>query len=110
MVFVPRNSTDREDIEARREDDREDERRPITNIFEHDAENNKHDAQEGRDNCRKLGAFAKGSGNEEGPTREYEAEQDVDGKDKADVCFRKNAEVPCQADDHPSREIGERYA
>lgn len=106
VVFVSRNGTNREDIKARWEDDREDERCPISNLAEYKTENNKHDAQERCDNCRKLGAFAKGSSNKEGPTRKYEAKQDMDGKDKADICLGKNAEVPCQADDHPGGEVG----
>ena len=94
-----------EDVETRREDKREDERRAGARTAEHQREDGEHNCEERRGDRGELRALAERRGDEERPAGEREAEQEVDDDDDADVRRGEDAEVPYDGDDDPCRKV-----
>ena len=109
MYLKPTDGTDREDVEPRREENGEDERRTRTSPTEHKSEDGEHDGEERRCNGSQLGALAERCRDEERPTRQGETEQQVDDDDDSDISRCEYAEVPDDGDYDPRRKISQGY-
>ena len=105
MHLPATDRADGEDVEPRREDDREDERRACTRTAEHKREYGEHYSEKRRGDSGELWALAEGSGNKEGPTGEREAEQKMDDDNEPDIRRCEDAEMPDDSYDDPCREI-----
>lgn len=85
MVFITTDSFQSKDIERRREEHRKDEKKSRAVGFDDKAKDGKDDAQEGGDDGGQLGALAEGCCNKEGPTREDQAEEEMDDENEPRV-------------------------
>jgi hypothetical protein len=103
-----RDSAHGEDVERRREDEREDERRAVGYGAEHKRDDCDRDREERRCDGSELRGRTEGCGGEERVGREREAEDEVDKEDQTAGRRREDAEVPEDGDQDPSGEVGKR--
>ena len=109
MHLEATHRADGEDVEPRREQNGEDERRTRTSPTEHKSEDGEHDGEERGCDGSELRALSERRRDEERPTRQGETEQQVDDDDDSDISRCEYAEVPDDGDYDPRRKISQGY-
>lgn len=98
------------DVVPRREEDGVHESRAAGRGGPRLSEDGKEDCAERRSDRSKLRAPAEGYSDEQRPTGQREAEQQVDHEYKTAIRARKDTEMPDDRDDDPGRKVGKGHA
>ena len=106
----PRNTPDRDGVEERREEERDDGRGERRRVRVQHRDHDGHKREHRRDDRGERRALAKGSHDKHGPACEREAGEQVDGDHEPDARPAEDFDLPDDGDDDPCGEVGERQA
>jgi len=107
MILKSTDGPNNENVEPRREYDRENKSCPSAGMAENEGQDSKEDSQKCRYDRSELGTFSERDSDEERPAGQAETKQEMNNDDQSDVGGTEDTEMPDYRDSDPRRQVGE---